>query len=392
MAQRREGRSDNESANSGALFTTENNGISRLLLATNLGRMTDSAILKRSLSLKSVVLTTSSFSRFFQTASSQPELQQLNQIGAGLQGAIFEQVGKHLALKKESPGNERLPSNLYHEYKIHCDIWAVFEHYQSISSEVHIPKPFKFISREENGAFWDELLPKMPQAYRTRDDVVMMERILPLPKVVRKALISQFCTPEQHFDTTKNDAVLDHSQNKHCLARVYLGKANGTIDHKTPLRNFPLYLEPMEKIGIDTVPLANAMGKAYATLHWGAAINGDDVEFVLGTSVMEAQTADHGPEVQHRAVQLYLLDFGQCEVVDLTQDPDVVYQAFKGAMVTGDNQRFIPHYSKSPILFSTFRYGYIEAGNFILSDKQLQNKFNMEVFMQEYEEYAEDFL
>lgn len=70
----------------------------------------------------------------------------------------------------------------------------------------------------------------------------------------------------------------------------------------------------------------------------------------------------------------------------------MVYQAFKGAMVTGDNQCFIPHYSRSPVLFATFRQGYIEAGNIILSDKKLKNKFNIEDFMQEYEEYAEDFL
>ncbi|KAK4861860.1 hypothetical protein LT330_003895 [Penicillium expansum] len=392
MVQRYEWKSSNESANSEALFITENARISRLLLATNLGRMTDSAILKRSLSLNSVISTASSFASVFQTARSRPDLQQLNQVGAGLQGAVFEQVGKPLALKKENPGNERLPSNLHHEYTIHCDIWTAFEHYQSISSEVHIPKPFKFISRKDNTAFWDELLPKTPHAYRVRGDVVMMDRILPLPKIVRKALISQFCAPEQHIDTTDIEAILNHPQNKHCLARVYLGMANGTIDHKTPLRNFPLYLDSMEQIGIETLPLANAMGKAYAILHWGAAINGDDVEFVLGTSATEALAVDHELEFQHRAVQLYLLDFGQCEAVELTQDPDVVYQAFKGAMVTGDNQRYIPHYSRSPALFAIFRQGYIEAGNIILSDKKLNTKFNMDDFMQEYEEYAEDFL
>lgn len=376
----------NESANSEPLF----NPLPRLLLATNLGQMTDSAILQQSLSLKSVILTTSSFSRLFQTARTRPDLQQLNQIGAGLQGAVFEQVGKPLALKKETPGNEKLPSNLYHEYTIHRDVSTAFEQYQSINGKVYVPKAFEFISRKGNDAFWDEILPKAPQAYRIRGDLVIMERILPLPKVVRKALISQFCA----LDKTEIEAILNHPQNKHCLARVYLGKSNGIIDSNTNnvLRNFPLYLEPMEKIGIETVPLANAMGKAYATLHWGAATNGDDVEFVLGTSTTEAHGEDYRPELQHRAVKLYLLDFGQCEAVDLTQDPDVVYQAFKGAMVTGDNQRFIPHYSRSPALFATFRQGYIEAGNIILSDKKLKDKFNIEDFMQEYEEYAEDFV
>ena len=35
------------------------------------------------------------------------------------------------------------------------------------------------------------------------------------------------------------------------------------------------------------------MGKAYATLFWAAAVNGDDVEFVLGTSVTAAQEYGH---------------------------------------------------------------------------------------------------
>ncbi|KAJ5190053.1 hypothetical protein N7491_007906 [Penicillium cf. griseofulvum] len=172
-----------------------------------------------------------------------------------------------------------------------------------------------------------------------RGDPVMMEWILPLPKVVREALISQFYATEQNLDSTRIKALLNHPPNKHCLARVYLGQKNGTFDHITPLRNFPLYLGPMEQIGIDTVPLARAMGKAYAILHRGAAVNGDDVEFVLGTSVTEAQGPDHGSGLQHRNVQSYLLGFGQCEAVDLSlsQDPGIVYQAFKGAMVTGDN-------------------------------------------------------
>ncbi|KAJ9485026.1 hypothetical protein VN97_g8332 [Penicillium thymicola] len=58
-------------------------------------------------------------------------------------------------------------------------------------------------------------------------------------------------------------------------------------------------------------------------------------------------------------------------------------------MVTRDNQRFIPHYSISPTLYAAFRQGYTEADDIILSDKKLKNKFNIEGFMQEYEEYED---
>ncbi|KAJ5566733.1 uncharacterized protein N7459_010115 [Penicillium hispanicum] len=397
MASRREFNSSDESAYSGASSIARDARIARLYFeATELGLMPASTILQRSLSLKSVISTTSSFSRRFRSARFRPDLQKINQIGSGLQGAVFEVVGQALVIKKESPGNEALSSNLRHEFTIHCDVSAAFDQYENAThSHVHVPKPHEFISKTQNHTFWDEVVPKMPQAYRTRGDVVKMERILPLPKVVRKALITHFYGRDRNIDTSDIESFLNEPNNKHCLARVYLGQTVGpmNLDTSAPLRNLPLYLGFMEQLGLDTLTLANEMGKAYATLHWGAGVNGDDVEFVLGTSTAEAPRAlVKPPDFQHRAVGLYLLDFGQCEAFDLTQDCDVVYQAFKGAMVTGDNQRFIPHYSRSPKLFAAFKKGYIEAGNAILSSKQLNEKFSMEDFMQEYEEYAEDFL
>jgi hypothetical protein len=68
-----------------------------------------------------------------------------------------------------------------------------------------------------------------------------------------------------------------------------------------------------------------------------------------------------------------------------------VYQAFKGAMVTGDNQYFIPR-PNQPLVFAAFKKGYIETTKVVLADKNLSAKFDAEQFMQQYEEYAEDFL
>ncbi|OQE16779.1 hypothetical protein PENSTE_c023G03529 [Penicillium steckii] len=337
------------------------------------------------------------YSRFAQSGHFQPNLKIINEIGSGLQGSIFEIVGESYVFKKESPGNEFRSSNLRREHKTHCDVSTAFEGHSATSSLIHVPRPYKFISRipghQDSDVFWDEIFTNIPQDYRTRGDVVTMGRILPLPKIVRKALITYFCGRgrDRDFSITDIEFLLNNPSNKHCLARVYLGMTNGSIDSNTPapLRNFPLNLGFMEEIEIDTHTLAREMGKAYATLHWGAATNGDDIEFVLGTSTLE-QPGTSTTQFQQRAVGLYLLDFGQCKAVDLTQDSDVVYQAFKGAMVTGDNQLFIPHASTNPGLFATFKKGYIDAGSIILSDKCLDDKFSLEDFMQEYEEYAED--
>ncbi|CAG8269130.1 unnamed protein product [Penicillium olsonii] len=343
-------------------------------------------ILERTLSLRSVISTTSSFSQLVQTARNRPHLQQINQIGAGSQGVVFERVGKDSVLKKERPGNEILSSNLTKEYTVHRQVSAAFDHYQPLTKcETTVPRVLRFIPKTGEDPFWEELLPKLPGEYRTRDNSVLMQRILPLPKVVRRALIHRFITA----DIPQASTLLADPTNKHCLARVYLGKANGTRSHESPLRNFPLYLDDMKQIGIDTIELASALGKAYATLHWGAGVNGDDIEFVLGTTAEQA-VCGRQPH-QDRAIGLFFLDFGQCDIVDLSQESGTVYQAFKGAMVTGDNQHFIPH-ANQPEFLAAFKKGYSAAGTIILGDKRLDSKFDIKEFIQQYEEYAEDFL
>ncbi|KAK3944283.1 hypothetical protein QBC46DRAFT_374899 [Diplogelasinospora grovesii] len=298
-----------------------------------------------------------------------------------------------MAMKKEIPGNASLPTSLLHEYSLHRAVVAAFDQYDgAIKSDVRVPR-LSDIVHDTDDEFWEQNLHKFPPSYRTRNTMVRMERILPLPKVVRKALIAHFYPQDTApLDSATLSNILNAAPNKHCLVRTYLGRKNGGFTRQTfSLRNFPLYLEPMQHLGLDVMGLAASMGKAFAIMHWGAGVNGDDVEFVLGTSAVKGQ-GDEAFGFQHRAVGFYLLDFGQCDLVDLSDDVDVVYQAFKGAMVTGDNQLFIPHFEKSREMFAAFREGYIGAGQTILEEKKLEKKFNVEDFMREYEEYAEDFL
>ncbi|KAJ5782278.1 hypothetical protein N7457_004052 [Penicillium paradoxum] len=361
----------------------------------DLERVPESTLLGRALSLGSVVTTVSSFALRSHPAHENPKTQTFNQIGEGLQGVIFEQIGQSPVLKKERPGNESLPSNIRHEYKIHQDVSAAFRLYGSLNrSDVHVPYPLEFIPKTASCEFWDDALPRIPARYRTPGDAFKMERILPLPKVTREALVTHFYSGQHRHSASDIENILRNPENKHCLARVYLGKEIGEIPQtESALRNFPLFLNPMLDLGMDVTRLAHAMGKAYAIMHWGAAVNGDDVEFVLGTSTFPMNDPDEAlAGLQNRVVGLYLLDFGQCEMVDLTEEPEVVYQAFKGAMVTGDNQLFIPHHHVTPAIFAMFKKGYMEAGKTILTEKGLEEKFSLDDFMRQYEEYVEDFL
>ncbi|KYK56205.1 hypothetical protein DCS_08173 [Drechmeria coniospora] len=360
--------------------------------ATNLDEFPDDVVLRRSLTTRSVISTTSSFAAQYHRAVTRPKLQCIQEIGQGLQGTIFEQVGQSLVMKKEKPGNDALPSNLVHEYTMHRSVAAAFSRYApSVGCDIHIPKP-SGITQQSDDAFWTENLHKFPAGHQTRTTLVHMERILPLPKVIRRALVKQFYPFQNHVvDLDMTNTILHAPENKHCLARTYLGCNDRPLRKDTfSLRNFPLYLDAMVRLDLETRTLALAMGQSYAIMHWGACVDADDVEFVLGSSAKPSR--EQQPDFQNRAVAFFLLDFGQCTAVDLAQDTAMVYQAFKGAMVTGDNQLFIPHYKKSPQLFAAFRKGYVEAGTRILEDKNLCDKFSMEHFMVEYEEYAEDFL
>lgn len=152
----------------------------------------------------------------------------------------------------------------------------------------------------------------------------------------------------------------------------------------------PLYLDAMQVLGMDVRGLEYAMGTAYAIVHWGAEVNGDDVESALGTSVIADARPSPGLDAppsrcavspRHRPMRYGWL---QCS-------PDVVYQAFKGAMVTGDHQNFIPNSQKSPAVFADFKDAYLQASKMTVAEKWLGDKFSVDDFMRESEEYAEDF-
>ncbi|KAJ5894631.1 hypothetical protein N7495_006322 [Penicillium taxi] len=382
-----------DSIYSHASYKARDADVSRKYLAEDLEQMSEFEALNRSLSVQTTITTTSSFSRRHQYARNNPRFQTINQIGAGLQGVIFEQVGFPTALKLESPGNATKKSNLRHEYKLHCAVSAAFEIYSPILQiTIRVPRPLEFIAAE-NDVFWSSIFSKLPQPYRQRGDIVKMERVLPLTKVVRRALITRF-SPKS--STEKIEELLNCPENKHCFVRPYMGKQNGPGQFS--LRNFPLYLQSMEDLHMDLDELATSMGKAYAIMHWGAGVTGDDVEFVIGTSTQESvqqflpSSLSALSDFHNRVTSIYLLDFGQCDEVNFTDEPEAVYQAFKAAMILGDNQLFIPHYLRTPGLFRKFKSGYSQAGKIILEERNLESRFSIEDFMQEYKEYCEDLL
>ncbi|KAI1764538.1 hypothetical protein GGR53DRAFT_530386 [Hypoxylon sp. FL1150] len=348
------------------------------LAATELETLAPGIVLQRSLTTKSIVITTSSYSTRYQESSVRVEAQKYHEIGAGFQGVVYEQLGNTYVTKKERLTNQGL--TLHDEFIMHRKVWDAFAKYKEYSSNVRVPQPYYFVA-EGCLPFW--LLPRMPENDRNLSDIVTMERILPLPKVVRRAMIQKFY-PDKNIacDEHRVTQILGERANKHCLARVYLGvETLATSKESFSLRNFPLTLDLMVELGLDVAHFAAMIGNAYAIMHWAANITGDDVEFVFGTSTSPSNNN------RYRGVHMYLLDFGQCDSVNMKGNKEDVFQALKGSMVLHQNQIYLPHPSRNTELYQAWKSAYLSTSRKIIRREGLS--FDPEEFLYGYEEYLE---
>ncbi|KAI1157557.1 hypothetical protein F5B18DRAFT_669419 [Nemania serpens] len=352
----------------------------QILDASELQSLEPDTVLQRSLTVTSAVITASSYATQYQYMKHLVGRRNYHEIGTGLQGIVYEQLDKMYVTKKELLTNQG--RSLSDEFVLHQIVSEAFGRYRQYSNDVRVPQPYDFIPKHILSSY---SLGQLPESDRHRSDIATMERILPLPKVVRRAMI-------QKFYPDKNGACDEHlvaqllckRENKHCLARIYLGK--GTIamaKESFTLRNFPLTLDIMSDLGLDMVRFATMIGSAYAIMHWAANVTGDDVEFVLGTS-----TAAYS-STQDRAVHMYLLDFGQCERVFMHDDKEDIFQAFKGSMVLQQNQIYLPHPKRTTTTYQAWKSAYLSTAREIIHRDSLP--FDPEEFIKEYEEYLEDF-
>lgn len=197
--------------------------------------------------------------------------------------------------------------------------------------------------------------------------------------IARDALVDYYC-PEG----LKAGAKVQDS-NDDCLVRLYLGKRRDKTTRRRPgpkrffgLRNFPLCLDQMQDLGLDTHHFASVMAETLAFLHWKVGIDAADVEFVLGrppnlvhepvpsyeqlqemrvnTSTYRVTSGEEAP-----ATHLWLLDFNQCQAI--TRDGKGVDQAVKRFL---DNDPYYPRPSGTAggvedRLWQAFKSHYLEA-------------------------------
>lgn len=255
-------------------------------------------ILKRTLSVRSVLSTHSSFAERMEALRNvETKTLKLAEIGRGSFGTVYEIPGTEWCLKKTLTSPQTM--------------WLEFLRGQSTSFAVNTTARNAILSSEE---FGNALMPRVPDylcSYGTKDDestkgwfkrngymfpeenggtipgpVICLERIMPLPKVIRESLIRHY------FPTEKQEEALSDPRNKACLCRPYLGYTSRDAKEANPakweregetLQNFPLYLDILEELEMDPFTIARDMALGVAAGHWSACIDMLDVEFVIGS-------------------------------------------------------------------------------------------------------------
>ncbi|KAJ5971523.1 uncharacterized protein N7479_001441 [Penicillium vulpinum] len=345
-------------------------------------------VLSRILSPSSMVSTSPSLTLF--NASQKTASVGFRSIGFGQCGIVFERPGRAYVVKIARPSFE---DALWEDFQAHFAVYQAFTNQQSV--EVRVPRIFSYVPKT-NSKWWDGHLDLFPQSklpFPLPTMALITERIFPLPKLARKALIDVYCpTPLQA-------AVMSHDTNRDCLARIYLGRRRGVNELPPPnftLRNFNLCLDQMIELNLPIQHYARAIGQTLAIMHWSANVDCYDVEFVLGSEGERTYTQDISRSLglsieqvtkmpphtdlesmirakfERRTTRIWVLDFNLCNIWNEQRGlerPDELINHLVGSFFEND-----PYYPRPSLelepeksLWLTFSSSYHDTAVSLLS-------------------------
>jgi len=266
-------------------------------------------------------------------------------IGEGQCGMIFP-LKDNQVIKIPKPTKHQ---QLWQDATVHRKVREAFRKTpSSLRQEINVPIYYEWVSHESD-SFWDNF----SQHFATDTDTkipnygLISERIFPLPLSVRAAIVDALCSKSirKHKET-----FLKQPENKDCLVRLYLGRRNdNSKTENVRLRNFPLHVNEMEHLKLDTAMYAVTMARALAVMHWTAGIDANDVEFALGSSPANDSTA--------QSLSIWLLDFNQCK--EFEHDSQGLKQLVDGFWW---NDPYYPR-PNDGTLWKTFKNAYLEASD-----------------------------
>ena len=182
------------------------------------------------------------------------------QIGQGQCGTVYTISGTDMVVKL--PNGPEKYDELWRDCYIHKCVEEAFRNVPlALRGEINLPtirawvdpttKPFWV---DYTGAFGDG-----ESSYG-----LLSDRIFPVPQPVGVAIVDTFC-PHLKDNKAKQQEFLDRPENKDCLIRLYLGRRGidrtKTTPHNVKLRNFPLHVDEMEHLKLDTAFYARIMAQ-----------------------------------------------------------------------------------------------------------------------------------
>ena len=254
-------------------------------------------------------------------------------VGTGKCGEVFYYVNSGTVVKRAHSGQE----DLWDDLLAHQSVYEVIRQARLSDSEfiVQVPKVFGYHPKTD-AQWWKRNEANFISGSKERADVLITERILPIPIQIRAALIQAYCPPGPPGSPDLKANALKDKENKSCLIRLYLGRRRSTrLAQRTwrGLRDWEADLSFLEHLLIDVYDHATSMGIALACMHFGAKIDARGVEFVLGTgqsdpevTSLDYQSLERGSSTYHtkdskrRVVNIWLLDFNQCRDIEMTKD------------------------------------------------------------------------
>lgn len=176
------------------------------------------------------------------------------------------------------------------------------------------------------------------------------------------------------------------------MVRIYLGELRNNRPYMNfNLRNFPLYLDQIQSLDLNTDDIASTIANTLALVHFKAELDARDVEFVLGMSPLinhlqclpSAVLRRMSPEGHDRSVDghltkrvvcLWMLDFNEC--VPITMDEEGMDMA---AAAFYENAPYCPRPPKAGIganakmdeVWAVFEQNYLQTSSTVLRERAM---------------------
>ncbi|CAH0003067.1 unnamed protein product [Clonostachys byssicola] len=362
-------------------------------------------VLKKALSVRAVPSTAAERKEALRDANL--STLKLVQIGRGSFGTVFGILGTEWCLKKTLTSPDRLWEEFIMGQRMRQRVNgtasdAIFksEQFQKVIMPM-VPR-YTWSGGMDDAESAGRLFKNIGHIFPVENEgqkpgpVICLERIMPLPKLIRDNLIKLYFKPEN-----RRKALADKA-NKHCLCRPYLGRRSSEIapdkreKELQTLQNFPLYLDQLEDLRMEPLIIAQDMAMGLAAVHWSARANMLGVEYVIGSRpltppevrflVLDADEeamrsgsyshrvrdmAPRAPIRRNRPFQLWMVDFDKVSRFKLSLGNNYrgeIEQLVRDTRTSGPYYpRALPNSEGDWKLWLAFATTYISASKIILN-------------------------